>query len=86
MKMRQAILLQNTRNFIDDGLRIRLTAGTETDIKNMTEAFQKIINQIPDKIIYSLLEDPNLTIEFHRIKPKPSNVLSNAKRKQTPGH
>jgi len=52
--------------------------------KNVSIAFQSLINQVPDKIIYSLLEDPNLRIIMSRHKPQNNDRPNGNKQRKSP--
>lgn len=72
--------IKNIRNFIDNGLRIKLTPGNPDNVRAAAFAFHNAVSQIPDEAILFLMKNPNARLRTHKIKP--SNVLHNA-NKQT---
>ena len=74
--------IKNTRESIARLMKLMGNAANGMPSKRIAFAFQNVISQIPDKIIYSVLKDPNLKLETHR-KPKPSNENHAARKTKT---
>ena len=75
--------IPNIRNFINNGLRIKLTPGNAEDIKTAAWAFQSAITSISDEHIQFLIANPNARLRIQKLKPKPSNVLHHNANPQT---
>lgn len=71
--------IQNIRNFINNGLRIKLTPGNPEDVKNTAFAIQNAISQIPEDAILFLMKHPNAKLRIQKIQPKASNENPSAR-------
>ena len=67
--------IQSIRNFIDNGLRIKMTPGNPEDIRAAAFAFQNALYQMKDETIQFLIDNPIANLRIQKLKPKPSNVL-----------
>ena len=74
--------IQDIRDLLNNGLRLRLTPATEPDLRNTAFAFQNAISQIPDEIILDLMENPNRRLSIHRLALKPDDP-TNVRKKRT---
>jgi len=77
-------MTEQTRNFIANGLKIRLTPGNLDPVKTHAFAFQNAISQIPDRIISELIKQPNAKIRVQLLKPKTDEHYNARSNKRKP--
>ena len=78
--MTDSNITDDTRKFIANGLKIRLTPGNPDSVRNHAFAFQNAISQIPDDIISHLIDQPNDKLIVYTRKPQ-NDETTNASHK-----
>ena len=84
-RMTDSNIIDDTRNFIANGLKIRLTPGNPQPVRNIALSFQNAISQIPDDIISHLIDQPNDKLIVYTRKPQTdehTNASNEANRRR----
>lgn len=80
--MKHELSIREVRNFIDNGLRIKLTPGNPQHIQDAARAFQKLVFQAPDEAIQFLIDNRLAKLRIQKLKPQTDETANAASNKR----